>query len=417
MSFGVQSSKQESHPTDMTPAAFKNLQTPFAARISQLLGFTPAQFASFGGGFSGGSGGGGATTGAPQPKDWSKLAVNYQPGGTVTAGAGSPYETMPDGSGFVLRGTSGQSVGANGGYANRAMPLSGQPGGSGSGGGGGGGTDLASLFTGDMLSGIPKYDGPLTADMSGNEKTLLDQIMKQSTGTGPMSAAQKALMDIINHNGPNVYRPDGTLAQFADTLQGASNTGAFSGAEGSPFLQKYIEAAQRPTLEGLTETLTRDLPGRFTQAGQLIQPGSSSAFDRAAAIATRGVSNAVGDIATNISYKDLADNQQREAAALGEELQRRFTGTQSNADRGLDAAKALPGVNAQQVDTLIKSLQAEALPRLIKDQGIERGMALFKERVDNLLKVLGITAGVTQPTISQTSTGKSSGFDFGLPKL
>jgi hypothetical protein len=159
------------------------------------------------------------------------------------------------------------------------------------------------------------------------------------------------------------------------------------------------------------------LPGRFTQAGQLIQPGSSSAFDRAAAIATRGVSNAVGDIATNISYKDLADNQQREAAALGEELQRRFTGAQSNADRGLDAAKALPGVNAQQVDTLIKSLQAEALPRLIKDQGIERGMALFKERVDNLLKVLGITAGVTQPTISQTSTGKSSGFSFGLPNL
>jgi hypothetical protein len=131
MTFGVQNSKQESHPTDMTPAAFKNLQTPFAARISQLLGFTPAQFASFGGGFSGGSGGsgggGGAPTGAPQPKDWSKLAVNYQPGGTVTAGAGSPYETMPDGSGFVLRGRSGQGVGANGGYANRAMPLAASP--------------------------------------------------------------------------------------------------------------------------------------------------------------------------------------------------------------------------------------------------------------------------------------------------
>jgi hypothetical protein len=52
---------------------------------------------------------------------------------------------------------------------------------------------------------------------------------------------------------------------------------------------------------------------------------------------------------------------------------------------------------------------------LIQQQGIDKGIDLFNKRVDDFLKVMGITAGVTQPTVSTQSSGKSSSAQFGLP--
>jgi hypothetical protein len=108
MSFGSSSSHQESHPVDMTPTAFKNLQLPFAARLAQMMGFSPEQFSNFsgGGGFNSSQLGGSATGGGTPNTDYSKYAMNYQPGGKVTdTGNGFAYESMPDGSSFVLRST------------------------------------------------------------------------------------------------------------------------------------------------------------------------------------------------------------------------------------------------------------------------------------------------------------------------
>jgi hypothetical protein len=274
--------------------------------------------------------------------------------------------------------------------------------------------DLSSLFSGDLLSGVPTYGGPLTAGMTPNEKSLLAKIMQGTGKNGTGSPAEKALMDIINNKGPNIYKPEGSLADFADMLASASNTGAYS-ATGNPYLQSAIEAAQRPTLEGLTETLTRDLPGRFTQAGQFVQPQSSSAFDNAAALASRGAAQSLSDIATNMSYQNYNAAAGRESDALGAELSRRFQGGEGNRERAIDAAKSLPGVTATEMQTLMDALKSEGLPRLIQQQGIDKGIDLFNKRVDDFLKVMGITAGVTQPTVSTQSSGKSSSAQFGLP--
>jgi len=209
--------------------------------------------------------------------------------------------------------------------------------------------------------GGPEYTGPLNANIGANEQTLLDSLMAQ-TGAGT------ARSGVIN-----------------DTLAGKFLPG---GAGSNPFLEAAIKAAQRPTLEGLTETLSRALPGRFTANGQFIQPntggqGGSSAFDRAAGIATRGAASALGDIATNMSFG-------------GYEAER---GRQENA----------VSLSRAEVDSTVTNLQAQALPRLIQELGIERGLAEFQRRTTSLLEVLKTIGGVTQPTIAQTaqSTGES----------
>lgn len=337
MSFGGGSSKSSSTPVDMTPAAFKGLQGPLAQRLAGLLGFntTPATTGTLG--FN--------PTGAP--------------GATSNPRVVAPVVTNSN-------WTSGDHQG---------MPRNGQPAPVGTrvGPGISGGTPagIGSLNTGpDGLGGVPTYQGPLTAPIGANESEILKLLQTHANGTAPDSTATAGLKEFLRRG-----------------LDG-------NAATDNPFLQSYIQAAQRPTLQGLEETLTRDLPGRFTQAGQFVQPQGSSAFDRAAAIATRGAADANADIATKISYNQVNDAQ----------------------NRGLDAAKALPGVSSQEVDTLIKNLQAQALPRLVQDQGIERGLGLFQTRLDALLKTLGITAGVTQPTIAQDQHSKSSQFSLGLPK-
>jgi hypothetical protein len=235
-------------------------------------------------------------------------------------------------------------------------------------------TALRKPFADELLKiiqngGVGNYEGPLNADITPEETALLQQLQGQ---TGPNTARQ----GVIN-----------------DTLAGKF----LPGQEGSnPFLQAAIEAAQRPTLQGLEETLSRSLPGRFTQAGQIVQSnanggtgGGSSAFDRAAAIATRGAADAIGDIATKMSSSAYESERGRQQEAVS-----------------LDRAE---------VDATVTNLQAQALPRLIEELGIERGLAEFQRRTQSLLEVLKTMGGVTSPTVAQNS--QSSGSSTTSPNI
>lgn len=344
---------------------------------------------------------------------------------------------------------------------------------------------------------------------------LLGQVGPAQQAQGPSQGAQNVMQSTAasgsSPTGVNQFvdalglGPQQSLGQFQQGLAGASQTGAFGGANANPFAAAYIDQAQRQTMQNLEETLSRTLPGRFTQAGHIIQPQGSSAFDRAAAIASRGATQEMGDIATRISYQSLADAQAREASALENELGRRGEGDariaaakQSQLDRALQipgleaqignlnaqtgstlagiptqmmdtalryaqtrgqqaetgltgAQTGLTGaqtglvnaqtgteqaqtgktqaetglvnaqtgtqnaqtgltqsqIQAQEVDTLVKNLQAQALPRLIQDMGVERGMEAFNNQVNALLSTLGIAAGVTRPVVSQKSDSSS----------
>jgi hypothetical protein len=192
--------------------------------------------------------------------------------------------------------------------------------------------------------------------MSANEQTLLSDLM----GRGQQS------QDFINR----------TLSgEFLD--------------QGNPFMQQAISAAQRPTMQNLEETLSRALPGLFTRGGQMIQwnpetgEGGSSAFQRAAAIASRGAADAMGDIATKMSYQgyDAERNRQNEAV----------------------------GMDQTQTKVMMDTLNAQALPRLIEQMGIENGMKEYQDRINSVLQVLQSAAQMTQPTIGQQATSTSTG--------
>lgn len=208
-----------------------------------------------------------------------------------------------------------------------------------------------------LLSGVPQYQGPTSAPIGANEQALLGQLM----------------------NGPQAQNAGSADALIGKTLSGGFLPGQ---AGANPFLDASIRAAQRPTLEGLTETLTRALPGRFTQAGQFIQPQGSSAFDRAGAIASRGAANAMGDIATNMSSGAYEAERGRQQQAVQ--------------------------LSQAQVQSTIQNLQAQALPRLIQEFGIQQGMAQFQNRVNSLLQALGISTGVAAPVVANSGSSSSS---------
>lgn len=341
-------SKSSSTPKDMTPQAFKNLQGPFASVLGNLLGFgqqaapTPAASASP---FAGGS-----ATNTRALSQWqTDHGMDNYVNGQLKPGATSA-------TGPITQPVAGAPV-APGGLTPTGDPN-------------------------DPLRGIPSYNGPLTANLGANEQSLLDQLMGMSGANGQprtKTTAETALEQIINGQGASGYSPDGN----------------------NPFVQAAIEAAQRPTFQALQETLGRTLPGRFTQAGQFINPQGSSAFDRAAAMASRDATQSAADIGTKISYDSFNSERDRQVQAQ-----------EGAANRQLDAAKALPGVSKQEIDTTIANLQAQALPRLIQEMGIERGLQAFQDRMGNLLTTLGIAGGATSPTIANSS--KSSSKQMGI---
>jgi len=211
---------------------------------------------------------------------------------------------------------------------------------------------------GNPLAGIPssQTDGqPLAAPIAAGEQTILDALLADATGGG-----------------------SGRSALLSKTL-----AGDFLTPSSNPFLQAAIEAAQRPTLEGLEETLSRTLPGRFTQAGQFIQPKGSSAFDRAAALATKGVSQSLADIATKMSSEAYEAERGRQTQAVA--------------------------LSQAEVATSIENLQAQALPRLIEDLGIERGLTEFQNRVQTLLQTLGVVTSTPLTNIASSYTSSQQG--------
>lgn len=214
---------------------------------------------------------------------------------------------------------------------------------------------LMGTSTGGGLSGIPSPEGPLVAPITQGEQDALSSLSVND----PLSQARKS------------YLTDTIGGKFLPGQPGSN-----------PFLQASIEAASRPILQGLTDLLTRELPGRFTQAGQFVNPQGSSPFDFAAARATGDTAAALGKIGTDMAFQgyETERGRQQEAVQIGQ----------------------------QEVQTMLTNLQAQALPRLIQDQGIERGQKIFQERLNALLQALGVITQAPLQTIGNEQKSKST---------
>ncbi len=214
---------------------------------------------------------------------------------------------------------------------------------------------------GNPLSGIPSFDpstsSNLAAPIGSNEQSLLDSLMTDQN-SGASAAANSYLTDVLN----------------GKYLPGSSNS--------NPFLNAAIQSAQAPTLQGLTNTLGQVLPGQFTQAGQFIQPKGSSAFDRAAALATGQASQALSGIASGMSSQEYENERTLQQGAVP--------------------------LAQSQVQTTIANLNAQALPRLIQQQGIQNGLSEYQSRLQTLLGVLGSLSGSPLTAVGNTSNSSST---------
>ncbi len=203
-------------------------------------------------------------------------------------------------------------------------------------------------------TGGPSASGPFAAPITGAEQTGL---------AGVQSAAfNQPRQDLLNQ----------TLSgNFLPGMPGQN-----------PYFDAAVRQAQLPTLQGLTETLDRTLPGRFTAGGHFVQPGGSSAFDRAAASATTGAANAMAGIATNMGNQLYSQERQLQQQAVG--------------------------LGQNEVQTFVQNLQAQALPRLIDQMGIEAGLQEFQRQTNALLQALQIATGASGLNqVAQTQTSES----------
>lgn len=208
--------------------------------------------------------------------------------------------------------------------------------------------------------GGPMAQGPFAAPLRPQEQTLLSDIFRSTRTPALTPGAQDTIGQTIS-------------GQFLDP---ASN----------PFLSRTIEAAQRPVVEQFQDVVMPRLRGDFTRAGQFIQQrpgtrpgtraeGMSSPFDEAASRASRGLADALSDISTQIAGQNF----------------------QAERTRQQQAALAGPTIDAQTLERLTTGLQAQALPRLVEQFGIDRGLQEFQRRIQVLLTVIQSAGALGAP--------------------
>lgn len=205
---------------------------------------------------------------------------------------------------------------------------------------------LRTLFGGGV-SGVPTPSGPMVAPITGQEQNFLGMIGQQAGG-GPLNATR-------------------------DSLLQRTLSGTFLSPDSNPFLQATIEAAQRPLVQQFQEQTIPQLRSQFTAAGQMIQPGGSSPFDMAAARAQGGLSDALGDVSTNIAGQNFQAERGRQQQAVTQAMQ----------------------VQQSDLDNLIRGLQASALPRSINQLGIDKGVQSFDKQISTLLQALSLATGAS----------------------
>lgn len=233
------------------------------------------------------------------------------------------------------------------------------------------------VYTGPTSAGAPltatgvtnpsTYSAPIT----GNESSLLSQIMGMgNNGAGTLNGtAGNYLGSVLQPNYvPNIIN--------------------------SPTVQAAMSAAIRPLQASYQDVTLPNLKSQFVSNGAVLngpaQPGTtgngagSSAFDKAAAEAQTGLLNAEGQATGQIANEAL----------------------QTGMNQQTQAATQAPALQTSELNNLISSLQAEALPRLIQQYGMDAGLQQFNNRVNSMLEALGIGAQISGPDTAQS--GQSS---------
>jgi hypothetical protein len=236
---------------------------------------------------------------------------------------------------------------------------------------------LADAIRGLFATGGPTFGGALPAGWGAAPAP--------ETLAAPVTPTQTALLGQLTSAGPG---PNYAASQ---ELLGRDISGA-NLSTGNPFINAMVQAAQGDLQRQFEGSIVPQLLSRFTGSGQEVQGQGSSAFAHEAGLAANDQAKRLADISTNLRGNAYEAERARQEAAVGQ-------------------AGALSQAETQR---LVTTLQQAALPQLVQDLGIQRGLAEFQRRMQTLLAALGIGVQAAQPSIGQTSSGSSSGFNLSL---
>lgn len=318
------------------------------------------------------------------------------------------------------------------------------------------------------MNNLPQINAPGSQFQQG----ALQQIMQG----GPQTAQQMAMAQLLGGGGgPQAFQQNalqqlqsGPQAQLLQQTLG----GQFLSPDSNPFLAATIDAAQRPILEQFGDE-TAAMRAMFQRAGHTAAPQGSSPFDMARARLASGTANALGDVGTQIAGANYQmergaqqnaiqqamagmglganieqgmgqQGMQQLLAAAGIEQglsaqQLQSLGLGANVEQGMNqqqlqaalgqgqqqiqaaqtGANIEQGMGQQQLQQMMANLEAQALPRLIEQMGLDRGLQEFQRQQAQLLQSLGIAGGLAAPTAATLpgtagSPGALSGLLGGL---
>ncbi len=274
------------------------------------------------------------------------------------------------------------------------------------------GEQLASFLSGAIQQGgLPQFQGPTVAGLGGQEQQiigLLDGILSGGFGGNEINQAQGVINRTAGGGAANpliqgiASQPgvvDDTFASLGELVSGRTLD------PNAPFIQNQIQAATRPIFEAFEDDLG-NLTSAATQAGQFVQPGSSSPFELARARLQTGVANAIGDTSAGIVTQNLNRERDRQLNLTGL-LGNTF---ESGENRALNAATGQPAFQRGQLGGLTDALNISALPRMITQLGLDRGLDQFNTQQGNLLNLLGLGLNSSAPqTVSIPGTEGSTG--------
>lgn len=181
----------------------------------------------------------------------------------------------------------------------------------------------------------------------------------------------------------NLFQNPSETQNLSTDLLNRTLSGDFLQAGGAnPALQDVINF----TTQNINEQFNaQDLEARslFARAGQSLP--ESSPFAQAQAESNTGRLDAIGENTANILFGAFEAERGRQVQAQQQ--------AQQNAQ--------FEFAQAQEV------LQAEALPRLVDQLGLDKGLQEFENRLATLTSALGLATGAAAPTVGQTGSSKA----------
>ncbi len=219
--------------------------------------------------------------------------------------------------------------------------------------------------------------------------------MTAATGLSPFNG---------NYSGPTAAN----IPQAASTEAGFMNPNFAANLATSPQTTAAIGSAIAPLEQSFRTNTTPGLTAAATQAGQRSGgPGQagSSAFDQAFAnqqgnlMANEG--QVAGGIANQAYQAGININANAPAAA---------TALAGQTEQQQVAAQQQPvSIGTQELNNMIQSLSAQALPQLTQQYGINQGLNLFNTQIQTIMQALGYGTQASQPAIAYNTESSSQG--------